>query len=187
MVTIEELQKRFTEAWNKFEDWISTLAANVSGFVVGITVDLWNALSEAFSAFIEGVQEALSAADRALHDAKAYTDTLASDVAVDISSALDEAKTYVDGVAGAFADIAKDAIFDLITPIEDRVSDVEAGTTEVKSLVDVLKDGVDSVVGGLTTLVDTFDDWVKNSIEYLLNLFIETEDESKKYREEGVK
>jgi phage-related protein len=185
MVTIDDVIKRVLEAWNKFEDWLSAGLASLSGFFAGLFSELQTGIESLFNTFIQGIEDLRGIIEGVANDARSWVDSLSSEVSAwfdealtSASNAYSDAVNYAEALFSGVEDAARDAAADL-------VSGVQGSVDALSSTVDDVRGGIDEVSGALTSLITDFDSWVQTSLEYLLNLFIEKETESEKYRNEA--
>jgi len=185
MVTIDDVIKRVLEAWNKFEDWISSGLASLGGFFTSLFAELTDALENLFNTFIQGIEDlrgiiegVSNQAQSWFNEAVAQASEWFNEALTTANDAYNDAVNYAEALFGGVSDAAREAATDL-------VSGVQSSVDALSSTVDDIKAGIDDVAGGLTLIVTEFDLWVQNSIEYLLNLLIESESESEKYKEEA--
>jgi len=92
---------------------------------------------------------------------------------------LSSAQSYADGLVSGIETVTEDFVRSLVDGVQAVANDAQALATEAK-------EGVDYVASTLADMITNFDSWVQSSIEWLLDFWIETEDESEEYKKGGV-
>lgn len=182
MTTLEELVKKVLQAWDKFTDWISTgleflgswlgtsfqwLSDEFSNFSEALQsglTDVWNMANDAWNKAVQAVSDAANAFTNAIAEAWNYA-----------QDALSAAQSYADGVVDAISAVTEDFVYAVVAGVETIANDAQALATDALN-------GVDYVAGVVDDIMINFDLWVQGSINWLLDFFIETEDESETYK-----
>lgn len=182
MVTIEEIWKKVTQSWNKFEDWVATGLTGIWSYFAPLIEMLydqlegfWLTLDSAVEEFINRVEEVSVEARQALSDVAAIPDQVWDWIEGNVYSMVEDAKATVQG----WIDVAISSI-EFVSEVS--VEWVNSRVAAVEGLVLGIEDNITSVVDSFNMLMDYFDDFVKDAIEKILDWLIETEEESEEYK-----